>query len=202
MDNALGMIFAIILVVVTLWFFVWVGRVTQSTDSNVETKDYRFDFLNALEAYVADVSNPNLESNLVETAKLFTVFIQLNTGDLAERTERKRDAYAEILSLLQRYPKIPLLHTMALDFGRFSYAVGRPNQQLTIYDENAIANDIRAVAGASYSATSEPEMRTPAQATPTNTIAYRLKALTELRDAGVITEEEYAAQRKAIVESI
>ena len=82
MEGTFGFIFSVILVIVTVLFFVWLGQDNQQPDSGIvqppspkaEPTNYRQDFLNALEAYVADMSNPILEAHFGETANYYTIF--------------------------------------------------------------------------------------------------------------------------------
>ncbi len=79
---------------------------------------------------------------------------------------------------------------------------------MTLFDETALANDIRAVtANASRIATvrqqQSPTKPTKNQSQPDNqSIAERIAALKTLKEADMISDEEYESKRKAILDSI
>jgi len=52
--------------------------------------------------------------------------------------------YDRVLDALQQKSSAAPLKTLALTVGRLAYAAGRPDRKPTIYDEQAIANDILA----------------------------------------------------------
>lgn len=173
-------------------------------ENSVPQLNLREAFQTSLKAHQQNTADIELQKKFEKSAQNYSDFV-LNMSKLAPNNfigsfiKPSRDVYDEILSLLVAYPTNATLHKMALDFGRMIYSLNRKNKVLSIYDENAIANDIRAAVGA---ATTVTPSSAPTIFSPNTTPANRLKALTDLRDAGVISEEEYVAQRKAIVESI
>lgn len=161
-------------------------------------------FLKALLSYVENASDEAIKKQFLSAAVDYYFYAsEENTGLFIprDRDDRKHRAYRDILQLLQKYPNIPKLHTMALDFGRLSYGATRPNRVLTIYDENAIANDIKAAAGAAH-AHPETALHTTTSDATTRSPAERLSTLTQLRDDGFITPEEYETKRAAILNDI
>ena len=217
MEGTFGLYF-VILVIVTVLFFVWHEQDNQQPDSGIvqppspkaEPTNYRQDFLGALEVLQTDPTNASSLIIFEEAARLYLSdltspgygLINLFFRATQNYPGKIRHAYSEILSLLSQHPTLSVLHQMALDFGRLKYSLDRPDRKLTIYDENAIANDIRAASGASFTAPNLAPEIIPSPVYTNSAPADRLKALAELRDTGAITEEEYIAQRKAIVESI
>lgn len=57
------------------------------------------------------------------------------------------EKYQQALLKLSQSPKDTLLRQQALAIGRMYYSSSRPNHVPTVYDETAIANDIRASCG-------------------------------------------------------
>ncbi|MEM8805041.1 MAG: hypothetical protein AAGF01_03220 [Cyanobacteria bacterium P01_G01_bin.38] len=53
------------------------------------------------------------------------------------------EVYEEVLKLLELHPEELKLRPFALKVGRWHYAKSRPDRKVTIYDEQAIQNDIQ-----------------------------------------------------------
>jgi hypothetical protein len=154
-------------------------------------------FRNAYIKYQEDKTDETFLRNFQKTSeKYYDHVVSKDDSNLIN------SVYLEFIDLLRDNPNLPFLHQLVLSFGRLHYIKKRGTGVLSIYDESAIANDIRAAVGASFTAPNVAPERIPTPVISTNAPADRLKALTELRDTGAITEEEYIAQRKSIVESI
>lgn len=104
---------------------------------------------------------------------------------------KKRKAYREALDALRSDPTNPDRKEAALAAGREYAGACRMGGMGSVFDEVALGNDIAAAcAGASK----------PPQANPG--AFSRLTELDDLRRAGLVTEEEYQQQRKAIIDSL
>ncbi len=62
----------------------------------------------------------------------------------AERRRRVEDAEAVYRKALAQLKRPPDTKSQVLELGRTAYAVRRPDGKLTVYDEQAIMNDIAA----------------------------------------------------------
>lgn len=58
---------------------------------------------------------------------------------------KKRTDYQDALAALRKNPTNPALHEQALTIGRIYSSATRNNERVTLFDETALANDIRAV---------------------------------------------------------
>ncbi|KQX69251.1 hypothetical protein [Paenibacillus sp. Root444D2] len=73
---------------------------------------------------------------------IFLILLGLAANEEEKETAQKN--YRNALDILSRDPKNPQLRQNALDCGRRYYSSLRDNGRLTIYDEQAITNDILA----------------------------------------------------------
>lgn len=159
---------------------------------------------------------------------LFTHLVQQNTLKL-------KQTYADSLDLLRSDPTNPTYHEQALQAGRQYAATTRNNKSVTLFDETALANDIRAVTAnasqfssirqqkattqqnqdasksndqwfAERIAVKEQQATTQQNPNPSQSdnqsIAERIAALKTLKEAEMISDEEYESKRKAIIDSI
>jgi len=160
------------------------------------------------------------------------VFIQ-HIGQ--QNTLKLKQKYIESLDLLRSDPTNPTYHEQALQAGRQYAAITRNNKSVTLFDETALANDIRAVtANASQFSSIRKQQATTQQNNPpqpnnqslaerialtkqqqsttqqnsnpshpdNQSIAERIAALKMLKEADMISDEEYESKRKAILDSI
>lgn len=104
---------------------------------------------------------------------------------------RAHEIYQEALERLKADPMNADLRQNALAVGRAYSALTRQSNT-TVYDEMAVMNDINAVAGAPAPATSGAQP----------SLSARLKQLTDLRDEGLITDQEWTERRQKILDSI
>jgi cytochrome c peroxidase len=113
------------------------------------------------------------------------------------RTKRITDAkkaYEDSLSHLKERPTDPDLRQHTLALGRAYSNLTRDQKGVTIFDEVALSNDINAAcAGASAQAvgTTAPQSE-----------EARLSKLASLRSKGLVTDEEYQAQRRKILNDV
>lgn len=122
-------------------------------------------------------------------------------------------AYETALKKLRENPTNADRRQQALNTGRHYASLSRESRGTTIFDEMALKNDLdAATANASSVAIATTVAPTPAPVpvpvpAPVSTPAQdapeaRLQKLASLKNQGLITEEEYAAQRAKILENI
>lgn len=215
MDEPLKLLLLVIVLCGVGYYFIAVlfdlgNRKTVEHENNT-IKVNRKEFLVALHAYELDRDNVDLHNTYRAKADTYSRSLlspqNESTSDLLMLTYRHdlSFGYIEILELLRKYPTNSILHQMALAFGRKNYSYERKDQTPTIYDENAIANDIRAATGAHLVTASQPVIPQPsAPATPIQqkSASERLEALANLKASGHITEAEYEQKRKDIIDSL
>ena len=154
-------------------------------------------FLQALEDHRSNPTDTAAHSHMINLSNQYA----LSIGRLWNINE-KRQAYAEMLALLRTDPTNPLLNDLTLRLGRISYSATRQGQKLTIYDETALANDIRAATANASQITNLPSAAHAANVVQTTSVEERITALKKMRDTGLISEQEYEEKRKQIIDSI
>lgn len=113
---------------------------------------------------------------------------------------KKRNEYQLALAALRKNPTNPTLHEKALTLGRIYSSATRNNKGITLFDETALANDIRAVtANATQTA---PVVHQTKTSTPAQSIDARIAALKKMRENDLLTDEEFEQKRKDILNSI
>ncbi|QVW21925.1 hypothetical protein KJF94_18785 [Pseudomonas hormoni] len=106
-------------------------------------------------------------------------------------------AYLNSLANLKSDPRNPDLRQHTLALGRIYSNLMRDNKGQTVFDEVALMNDINAAcAGALEFQSEKPAISAP------NDIEARLEKLVSLKDRNLIDQNEYAARRREILESI
>jgi type II secretory pathway pseudopilin PulG len=114
--------------------------------------------------------------------------------------EQKREAYQTALSQLRDNPTNPTLHEQALLRGRDYAAATRGNGSVTLFDETALANDIRAVT-ANATQTAPVVSQVATTATPSS-LESRINALKKMKENGLLTDAEFDQKRQEILDSI
>lgn len=102
-------------------------------------------------------------------------------------------AYERSLARLKEDPSNPDLKQKTLSLGRVYSNLTRENKGVTIYDEVALSNDISAACAAVYVPPSNAVTTSPED---------RLAKLADLRSRGLVSEEEYQAQRSRILSEL
>jgi len=128
--------------------------------------------------------------------------LELTTPDSlqVDSITRKMNNYQAALAALRKDPTNPSLHEQALTLGRIYSAATRENKRITLFDETALANDIRAVtANATQTA---PVVHQTKTSTPAQSIDERISALKKMRENDLLTDEEFEQKRKDILNSI
>lgn len=153
--------------------------------------------------YIAAISFHEKQKAELERQRLEA---EQRTRAKRERLEHLRTEYQQSLSNLRRDPTNAQYHEQALYAGRAYANATRENQGVTIFDETALANDIRAVtANASQVAPAAVTVSAPASvpaSAPAPSLDERIAALQKLRAADMLTEEEFEQKRKDILDSI
>jgi type II secretory pathway pseudopilin PulG len=115
----------------------------------------------------------------------------------ARELQQAYNKYQRALEVLKLRPTDPQLKQQALQLGRYYSTLTRQRRGVTVYDELAVMNDISAAtAGASNPQYSAPLISQSAS------IEERMVKLNDLRRKGIISEDEYTAKRKQILEDI
>ncbi len=135
------------------------------------------------------------------------VWLALSDADKQERAakalkdiEQKRESYKTALAQLRDDPTNPTLHEQALSLGRDYSAATRGNGSVTLFDETALANDIRAVTA---NATQIAPVGSPVATTATTaSLESRINALKKMKESGLLSDEEFEQKRKDILDSI
>jgi seryl-tRNA(Sec) selenium transferase len=113
---------------------------------------------------------------------------------------QKQKAYQDALSALRQDPTNVSLHEQALQLGRIYSAATREGNIVTLFDETALANDIRAVT-ANATQTTIP-VAASAATVPSQSIDDRINALLKMKASGLITDAEFDQKRKELLDSI
>ncbi len=107
------------------------------------------------------------------------------------RVQRTSEAYQAALAQLRRNPADSTLKEKALTAGRAHASATRQGGGVTVFDEVALANDIRA-------ASAVPPPSAPPVA-PSLSIEQRLLRLEDFRARSLISDQEYQAKRKELL---
>ena len=108
--------------------------------------------------------------------------------------------YKQSLELLKQQPSNPELHQSALKWGRHYSNLTRNQKGVTIYDEVALANDLKAASAGASIGSSQPAKDSKAAAA--QPIEQRLDRLKALFDSGKITEQEYRERRSNLLDEV
>jgi hypothetical protein len=115
--------------------------------------------------------------------------------------QQKQQAYTKALIALRAKPTIPSLHEQAFHRGRIYAAATRENKAVTLFDETALANDIRAVT-ANATQTTVPVAALNSATAPATSFDDRINTLLKLKASGLITDAEFDHKRKEMLDSI
>jgi hypothetical protein len=119
-----------------------------------------------------------------------------NRKDLEKKTKESRLAYEEALAELKSDPTNPEIKQQALELGRLYSGFTRKNRAVTVYDEVAILNDINAASAGAISIDQD------VQDNNAISVEERLEKLSDLRNKGLISEQEYENRRNKILDEI
>jgi hypothetical protein len=107
-----------------------------------------------------------------------------------------RDAYTRALRALKQDPTNAELREAALARGRHLARLEREGGE-TVFDEAAVGNDIAAACAAMARQPTPPTPSAPAEP-----IEARLGKLQHLRELGLVSDDEFRAKRKAILDEV
>lgn len=143
------------------------------------------------------------------------VSINSNAKRQAAAVERARKEYKNSLAALRLNPASAELRQRTIDLGRAYSHLTRNRYGVSLFDERELRRDVESATGTARAVTPEtkarPEAlasrepgagaeRNPAPARPS--IEERLALLAELKVQGLISEEEYSAKRRRIIDEI
>jgi hypothetical protein len=115
-----------------------------------------------------------------------------------ETTQKKaKDAYQVSLSQLKKDPANSNLRQKTLSLGRTYSNLMRDKKGITIFDEMALMNDINAACAATSQMTASYS-----QATNQASIEERLTQLQNLREKGLINEDDFARRKREIMDQL
>ena len=108
----------------------------------------------------------------------------------ARYLQQAKEVYEASLVRLRERPNDPDCKQEALRLGRLyaEWTRHRQGTNVTLFDEVALANDLQAACAAAATQQVTPERR--------------LQSLEGLREAGLLSEQEYQAKRKEIVDQL
>lgn len=115
--------------------------------------------------------------------------------------QQKKEDYTNALTALRADPTNPALHEQALHRGRIYAAATRENKAVTLFDETALANDIRAVT-ANATQTTKPVSALNSAAALATSFDDRINTLLKMKASGLITDAEFDKKRKELLDSI
>lgn len=102
----------------------------------------------------------------------------------------KKENYDDLLIQLRENPNNANIKEKVLMAGRDYYGTLRLDGRLTIYDEQAITNDISTAVGNGN----------PIE--PQNNVYKDIEELAKLKDKGILTEEEFADKKQILLDKI
>lgn len=115
-----------------------------------------------------------------------------------QKKQAAQEEYQKAIQKLKKDPTNSAFREDALRKGRHYSHLTRNSQGVTIYDEVAIKNDLdAATAGATLAMQTIAPVTTPS--TPPE---ERLKKLDELKSKGLLTDQEHANRRAAIIDEL
>jgi hypothetical protein len=121
----------------------------------------------------------------------------INNQKVNKELQQAFASYRQSLELLKQQPNNPDLYQSALRWGRHYSNLTRDRSGVTLFDEMALANDLKAAsAGAGQFVTDA------ATTSGTQPLEQRLDRLKALLDSGAIDEQEYRDRRSRLLDEI
>jgi hypothetical protein len=130
---------------------------------------------------------------------IFFVLAIIGGISQANQQASARTAYNASLARLAKDPSNAELRRQTLNLGRVYSNLTRNNKGVTVYDEVALMNDINAACAA---ANSVPLQQQQAESLPITPIQERLSTLANLKEQGLISDEEYNVKRQQILSEV
>lgn len=135
-------------------------------------------------------------SSLVLLAVIIVIAVLVRVSQSQTLDEAKK-AYKESLAALSADPTNTGLWQSTLELGRAYSNLTRNRKGVTLFDEVALMNDINAACGGKVGIATPSA---PAQAQ--SPVEDRLERLAQLREKGLIDDEEYRERRGRILEEL
>lgn len=104
-----------------------------------------------------------------------------------------KENYDKALKNLAKEPSNISLRVEALNAGRAYYSSKREDKKLTIFDEQAIQNDLAPFYTSSNNSANSNE---------SNNVYKDIKALAKLKDKGILTEDEFNEKKRVLLGKI
>ena len=117
-------------------------------------------------------------------------------------TKFLENEYNAALKTLKENPTSADAHQQTLSLGREYAAAAREGGKVTIFDETALANDIRAATANASQIQKSPETPATPQATSSTSLKERIAALTLMKESGLLSDEEFDRKRREILDQI
>lgn len=119
-------------------------------------------------------------------------------GEKERRLREAEEAYRSSLAKLKKQPTNPDLKQATLGLGRAYSSLTRDSKGVSLFDEVALSNDINAACAAAM----VPQiMHAPVPAAVVSPEA-RLTRLSDLKARGMISDDEYTAERRRILNEL
>ena len=122
-------------------------------------------------------------------------FIIWRWYDRGQKIEKAAKNYRAGLARLKKSPGDSDLRQQTLMLGRVYARVAREGKKETLFDEVALMNDLNSVGVGTVS-------MEPIVTKPDSSVEQRLRSLEDLKEKGLITEDEYEQRRAKILEDI
>jgi hypothetical protein len=120
----------------------------------------------------------------------------VNENNKQKALKSARESYQSSLAKLKANPTNADLRQRTLALGRTYSNLTRNKKGATTYDEMALMNDTNAACAATFTSAHK------STESSTASVEQRLEVLSELRSKNLISDEEYTARRKAILDSL
>lgn len=121
-------------------------------------------------------------------------------GEKERRLREAEEAYRNSLAKLKTQPTNPDLKQATLALGRAYSNLTRDSKGVSLFDEVALSNDISAAcAAAMVQQIAHAHVPAPSSAA---TPEFRLTRLADLKSRGLISDDEYSAERRRILSEI
>jgi len=140
-----------------------------------------------------------MDTGTILTLTFFSVvIIGVFAGIAASgKLQAAKIAYQDSLRALKSDPTNPDLRQKTLELGRAYSQLTRRGKRVALFDEMALANDLNAAAGGSTLIA--PSRNANPTAAPE---LDRLRKLDQLKEGGLVSEEEYVAKRQKIIDDL
>lgn len=129
-------------------------------------------------------------------------FFVSNIGMREKKAIELKQEYEDILDRLSRNPNSQKLRQLALEIARDYYSSLRNDGRLTIYDEQAIQNDLSLIINSSNNSYTQQSNDNSIENKDNSDSLAKLEKLKHLKDKGLITEADYEAKKQKILDEL